>query len=117
MFLTVNGIQHEVLAAPDLTLLSFLRDILHLTGAKQGCDCKGQCGACTVILNGKAVLSCLRKVIDLDGATVLTVEGLGTPADPHLIQEAFVLSGGIQRGYCIPGMVMATKALLGVCRE
>jgi aldehyde oxidoreductase len=110
--LTVNGVQHHAVPAPDLTLLDFLRDHLHLTGTKQSCDCKGQCGACTVILNGKAVLACLRKVADLDGATVLTVEGLGTPAHPHLIQEAFVLAGAVQCGYCIPGMVMATKALL-----
>jgi aldehyde oxidoreductase len=110
--LTVNGIQREVNANPDLVLLDLLREQLGLTGAKQSCDRKGQCGACTVIVNGKAVRSCLRKVIDLNGAEIITVEGLGTPENPHLIQEAFVLAGAIQCGYCTPGMIMATKALL-----
>ena len=110
--LTINGIKQEVTADPELVLMDLLRDGLHLTGTKHGCDRKGQCGTCTVILNGKAVLSCLRKVVDLDGANVLTIEGLGTPEDPHLIQEAFVLSGAIQCGFCTPGMIMATKVLL-----
>jgi aldehyde oxidoreductase len=110
--LTVNGIRREVEAGPDLVLLDFLREELGLTGTKQSCDRKGQCGACTVIVDGKAVRSCLRKVADLEGADVITVEGLGTPDNPHLIQEAFVLSGAIQCGYCTPGMIMATKALL-----
>lgn len=110
--LTVNGIEHEVVTDADLCLLDFLRDRLHLTGAKQSCDKKGQCGACTVIVDGKAVRSCLSKVAKLDGADVITVEGLGTPANPHLIQEAFVLSGAIQCGFCTPGMIMAAKVLL-----
>lgn len=93
-------------------LLDLLREDLHLIGAKQGCDRKGQCGACTVLVDGKAVRSCISKVADLDGAEVWTVEGLGTPDNPHLIQEAFVLAGAIQCGYCTPGMIMATKALL-----
>ncbi len=110
--LTVNGIEREVIADADLCLLDFLRDGLHLTGAKQSCDKKGQCGACMVIVDGKAVRSCLSKVAKLDGADVITVEGLGTPANPHLIQEAFVLSGAIQCGFCTPGMIMAAKVLL-----
>ncbi len=110
--LTVNGIQREVEAGPDLVLLDLLREQLNLTGTKQSCDRKGQCGACTVIVDGKAVRSCLRKVSDLEGAEVITVEGLGTPDNPHLIQEAFVLAGAIQCGFCTPGMIMATKALL-----
>jgi len=110
--LTVNGERRVVDAAPDLVLLDYLREDLHLTGTKQSCDRKGQCGACTVIVNGKAVQSCLRKVADLDGAEVISVEGLGTPENPHLIQEAYVLSGAIQCGFCTPGMIMATKALL-----
>ena len=110
--LTINGVKQAVAAASDLALIDLLRDDLHLTGTKLGCDRKGQCGACTVILNGKAVLSCLRKVADLDGANVITVEGLGTPENPHLIQEAYVLSGAVQCGYCTPGMIMATKVLL-----
>jgi aldehyde oxidoreductase len=110
--LTVNGIRREVEAGPDLVLLDLLRNELGLTGTKQSCDRKGQCGACTVIVDGKAVRSCLRKVTDLEGADVITVEGLGTPDNPHFVQEAYVLSGAIQCGYCTPGMIMATKALL-----
>lgn len=112
--LNVNGRQHTLVVDRDRVLLDILRDDLGLTGAKQGCDRKGQCGACTVIVNGKAVLSCLVKAASLDGAQVITVEGLGTPDNPHLIQHAFVLSGAIQCGYCTPGMIMATKALLDV---
>lgn len=110
--LKVNGRSRQILAHRDLTLIDLLRDTYNLTGAKQSCDRKGQCGACTVIVNGKAVLSCLIKVITLDGADIITVEGLGTPDNPHLIQEAFVLSGAIQCGFCTPGMIMTAKALL-----
>jgi aldehyde oxidoreductase len=110
--LTVNGHLKQVVAEENLLLLDFLRDTLRLTGAKQACDRKGQCGACTVVVDGKAVRSCLVKVADLEGADVITVEGLGTPANPHLIQEAFVLAGAVQCGFCTPGMIMATKALL-----
>lgn len=110
--LTINGIPREVIVSPQMVLIDLLREELHLTGTKQSCDRKGQCGACTVVVDGKAVRSCLRKVVDLEGAEVITVEGLGTPDNPHLIQEAFVLSGAIQCGYCTPGMIMATKALL-----
>lgn len=110
--LNVNGVWREFLVGPDRVLLDMLREDLQLTGAKQSCDRKGQCGACTVIVNGKAVRSCLQKAAKLDGAEVVTVEGLGTPDNPHLIQEAYVLSGAIQCGFCTPGMIMATKALL-----
>ncbi len=110
--LTINGIKREVMVEPDKVLLDLLREDLDLIGTKQSCDRKGQCGACTVIVNGKTVLSCLKKVVDLEGADVITVEGLGTPDNPHLIQEAFVLAGAVQCGFCIPGMIMATKALL-----
>jgi aldehyde oxidoreductase len=110
--LTVNGVKRKVEASPDLVLLDLLREQLNLTGTKQSCDRKGQCGACTVIVDGKAARSCLKKVADLEGADVISVEGLGTPENPHLIQEAYVLSGAIQCGYCTPGMIMATKALL-----
>jgi aldehyde oxidoreductase len=110
--LKVNGVQKQFSVEEDRMLLDLLREDLKLTGAKQGCDRKGQCGACTVIVNGKTVLSCLAKVANLDRAEVITVEGLGTPENPHLIQEAYVLSGAIQCGYCTPGLIMATKALL-----
>ena len=110
--LKINGIQHTVSVEPDKVLLDLLREDFDLTGTKQSCDRKGQCGACTVIVNGKTALSCLTKVVDIQGAEVITVEGLGTPDNPHLIQEAYVLSGAIQCGFCTPGMIMATKALL-----
>jgi len=110
--LTVNGVKQKVAADPDLLLLDFLRLNLRLTGTKQSCERKGQCGACTVIINGKAERSCLKKVKDLDGANIISIEGLGTPENPHLIQEAFVLAGAVQCGFCTPGMIMATKGLL-----
>ena len=110
--LKVNGIQQQVMASPEMVLIDLLREDLHLTGTKQSCDRKGQCGACTVIVNGKAVRSCITKVVNLEGAEVISIEGLGTPENPHLIQEAFVLAGAIQCGFCTPGMIMATKALL-----
>ena len=110
--LTLNGIPRQVVTDPQSSLLDLLRDTFRLTGAKQSCDKKGQCGACTVIVNGKAVRSCVTRMGRLDGADIITVEGLGTPANPHLIQEAFVLAGAVQCGFCIPGMIMAAKALL-----
>ena len=110
--LRVNGRPLEVVADDQLVFLDLLRETLGLTGTKQSCDRKGQCGACTVIVNNKAVLSCLTKVAKLDNAEVVTVEGLGTPDNPHLIQEAFVLSGAVQCGFCTPGMIMAAKTLL-----
>jgi aldehyde oxidoreductase len=110
--LTINGEKKQFSVDEEKVLLDLLREDLSLTGAKQSCDRKGQCGACTVVVNGKAVRSCLKKVTDLEGADVITVEGLGTPENPHLIQEAFVLAGAIQCGFCTPGMIMASKALL-----
>ena len=110
--LTINGRRRRVIVAADRVLLDLLREDLGLTGAKQSCDKKGQCGACMVIVNGRAVRSCLTKVASLEGAEVITVEGLGTPQNPHLIQEAFVLAGAVQCGFCTPGMIMSAKALL-----
>lgn len=110
--LNVNGRRYQFVVDAERVLLDLLREDLHLIGAKQGCDRKGQCGACTVLVNGKATRSCLSRVTDLDGAEVVTVEGLGTPDNPHPIQEAFVLSGAVQCGFCTPGMVMSTKGLL-----
>ncbi len=112
--LTINGLTRQVVTDDSKVLLDLLRKDLQLTGAKQSCDRKGQCGACMVIIDGKTAFSCLTKVKDLDGAKIITVEGLGTPENPHLIQQAFVLSGAIQCGFCTPGMIMATKALLDV---
>jgi len=112
VLMKINGKTHQFVVEPDRVLLDLLREDMLLTGAKQSCDRKGQCGACTVIVNGQAVRSCLQRVANLDGAEVITVEGLGTPDNPHLIQEAYVLSGAVQCGFCTPGMIMATKALL-----
>jgi len=108
----VNGRPIQAVTGEKDVLLDLLRDSLGLTGTKQSCDRKGQCGACTVIVNRKAVLSCLTRVANLEGAEVITIEGLGTPDNPHRIQEAFVLAGAVQCGYCTPGMIMAAKALL-----
>jgi aldehyde oxidoreductase len=110
--LTINGASHTLDVDDQVVLLDVLRDKLSLTGTKQSCDRKGQCGSCTVIVNAKAVHSCLLKVSDLDGANVVSIEGLGTPENPHLIQEAFAIAGAVQCGFCTPGMIMATKALL-----
>ena len=110
--LRINGRSRQVVVDSDLLLIDLLRDRHKLTSVKQSCDRKGQCGTCTVIVNGKAILACQAKVADLEGADIITIEGLGTPDNPHLIQEAFVLSGAIQCGFCTPGMIMAAKALL-----
>ena len=109
---TLNGSPQTFVADEDAVLLDFLRKDKGLTGAKQSCDRKGQCGACTVIVNKKAVRSCLTRMKSLDGADVISIEGLGTPENPHLIQEAFALTGAIQCGFCTPGLIMASKALL-----
>jgi aldehyde oxidoreductase len=112
--LTVNGrpLTLEVSDDDQRVLLDLLREDLGLTGTKQSCDRKGQCGACTVIVNDKAVRSCLTKLSTLDGAEVTSIEGLGTPEKPHPIQQAFVAAGAVQCGFCTPGMIMSTKALL-----
>ncbi len=109
---TLNGIRQTCVVGDELVLIDFLRKTSGLTGTKQSCDRKGQCGACAVLVNRKAVLSCLTRVASLEGADVITIEGLGTPENPHLIQEAFALSGAVQCGFCTPGMIMAAKALL-----
>lgn len=107
----VNG-RHVVLEVePRERLLDVLRNRLDLTGTKEGCG-KGDCGACTVLLNGVAVNSCLILAVQANGMSVLTVEGLGQPGDLHPLQEAFIRYGAIQCGYCTPGMLLASKALL-----
>jgi carbon-monoxide dehydrogenase small subunit len=109
--LNVNGEQKELLIDPQRSLLDVLRNDLELRGAHRGCD-SGDCGACTVILNGKAVASCMTLAADCDGDTVLTVEGV-TPVDGlHPVQKTLVEEGGIQCGFCTTGMVMAAIALL-----
>ncbi len=109
--LTVNGRKHQVALPPNITLLRALREVLHYTDVKNGCE-KGDCGACTVILNGKAVNSCLVLAWQADGGEILTVSGLGTMDNPHPLQEAFADTGAAQCGFCTPGMVLSAKALL-----
>jgi nicotinate dehydrogenase subunit A len=105
--LTVNGQDHDIDADPDTPLLYVLRDELNLNGAKYGCGL-GQCGACTVIVDGQAVFSCLTPLIALEGRAVRTIEGLGMNA----VQRAFIEEQAAQCGYCTAGMVMRTQALL-----
>jgi CO/xanthine dehydrogenase Mo-binding subunit/aerobic-type carbon monoxide dehydrogenase small subunit (CoxS/CutS family) len=108
----LNGRPVTVVAAPAKSLLEVLRDDLHLTGAKQGCDFEGECGACTVLLDGAPVRSCLTPLAKAAGRRVLTVEGLGRPGALHPLQDAFIEAGAVQCGYCTPGMLLAAKALL-----
>jgi len=108
--LRVNGRQHEVALDPNVSLLQALRDLGH-TDVKNGCEI-GECGACAVLLNGKAVNSCMVLAWQADGAEVVTNAGLGTMDKPHVIQEAFADAGAVQCGYCTPGMVISAKALL-----
>jgi carbon-monoxide dehydrogenase small subunit len=110
--LRVNGEAHIVAAEPHHTLLEVLREELQLTGTKHGCEL-GECGACTVLVDGVPVLSCLTVPAQLDdGVEVTTVEGLATGATLHPLQTAFAEEGAAQCGYCTPGMLMAAKALL-----
>ena len=109
--LTVNGARHEVAVGPSETLLDLLRDRLGLTGAKRGCE-KGDCGACTVIVNGDAVCSCLVAAGQCDEADVVTIEGFAQSAEMELYERAFVEAGAVQCGYCTPGMILSVKALL-----
>ena len=109
--LKVNGHDHQIDADPDTPLLYVLREDLKLNAAKFGCGL-GQCGACTVIVDGKAVLSCVTPLILLDGKQVTTLEGLGTLEAPAPIQRAFMEEQAAQCGYCIAGMIMMAKALL-----
>lgn len=107
----VNGEPHEGFVKTSTTLLDFLRDQLLLTGTKKGCN-KGECGSCTVVLNGKVVNACLVFAVDANGGKVITIEGLGTSENPHPLQKAFAECGAIQCGYCMPGMIMSASSLL-----
>jgi len=115
--LRVNGAAHQVLVAPERTLLEVLREDLGLTGAKEGCGV-GACGTCTVLLDGSPVRSCLTLACEAEGCEVLTIEGLAdtwpgrAEGELHPIQEAFVAHHGIQCGFCTPGMILSAKALL-----
>jgi xanthine dehydrogenase YagT iron-sulfur-binding subunit len=109
--LRINGGDHELRVDPRTTLLDCLRETVHLTGTKKGCD-HGQCGACTVHVNGKRVVSCLSLALVLDGKEIETIEGLGTPDALHPMQAAFLECDGYQCGYCTSGQIMSAVALL-----
>ncbi len=109
--LEVNGRSHSVEVEPNTPLLYVLRNDLQLTGPKFGCGL-AQCGACTVLRDGKAIRSCVTPVSAVQGSKVTTLEGLGTLEDPHPIQQAFIDEQAVQCGYCINGMIMTTKAFL-----
>jgi aerobic carbon-monoxide dehydrogenase small subunit len=109
--LNVNGVEHQVEVEPRLLLVHALRDTLGLTGTHIGCD-TSNCGACTVHLDGKAVKSCTVLAVQADGAEVTTIEGLAGEDELHPVQEAFWNDHGLQCGYCTPGMIMASAALL-----
>lgn len=109
--LTINGAEHAVDAEPRTTLLDVLRDTLGLTGAKLGCD-MGQCGACTVLIDGEAVYSCLLLAIEQEGRAITTIEGLATNGELDRIQSAMIAHDALQCGFCTPGQALAMKALL-----
>lgn len=109
--ISVNGVLRQADARHSLTLLSFLRDTLGLTGAKRGCD-RGECGACTVLLDGKPIYACQTLAVQADGRAVTTIEALGGADEPHPLRQAFIDADGGQCGYCSPGFVLSAKALL-----
>ncbi len=109
--MTVNGKATEVPVDPAWTLLRVLREELRLTGTKKGCG-QGDCGVCTVILNGRAVNACLVLALQAEGKEIETVEGLGTPEKLHPLQASFIKNGAVQCGFCTPGMLMSAAALL-----
>lgn len=109
--LTVNGTRHGFEVEPRLLLVHFLRDVLNLTGTHVGCD-TGQCGACTVMMNGRAVKSCMVLAVQAEGADITTVEGLAQNGQYHPIQQGFWDNHGLQCGFCTPGMMMAAVCLL-----
>ena len=110
--LTINGVTRTVaLDDPRVTLLDLLRERLDLTGTKKGCD-RGQCGACTVIVDGRRINSCLALAISHDGASILTIEGVADGEKLHPVQEAFIAHDGLQCGFCTPGQIMSAIGLI-----
>jgi aerobic carbon-monoxide dehydrogenase small subunit len=109
--LKVNGQEYDLVIPVNLTLTQVLRENLKLTGTKQGCSV-GDCGSCTVLMDGQPVNSCLVLAVEAEGRSIQTIEGLAEGGKLHPIQQAFVDQGGIQCGFCSPGMIMTTKALL-----
>ncbi len=112
--LTLNGELKELLVEPHRTLVDVIRKDLGLTGTKKGCG-TGDCGSCTILLDGRAVNSCLILAVEVDGSEIVTIEGLRQGGKLHPLQEAFIEHGAIQCGFCSPGMIMAAKALLDQC--
>ena len=112
MCLTVNGVKRTIeLDDPRVTLLDLLRERLHLTGTKKACD-RGQCGACTIIVDGRRINSCLALAISHDGAEILTIEGVAQDGRLHPMQEAFIAHDGLQCGFCTPGQIMSAIGLI-----
>ena len=110
--LTVNGVRRNVeLGDPRVTLLDLLRERLHLTGTKKGCD-RGQCGACTILVDGRRINSCLALAISHDGADILTIEGVAQGEHLHPLQAAFITHDGFQCGFCTPGQIMSAIGLI-----
>jgi aerobic-type carbon monoxide dehydrogenase small subunit (CoxS/CutS family) len=108
----VNGVRHQVEAEPETPLLSVLRDDLDLTGTKYGCG-EGQCGACTVLIDGAPARSCITRLSTVAGKRITTIEGLASGGHLHPVQEAFLRAGAMQCGYCTAGMIVASAGLLG----
>lgn len=108
---TINGEAIEFLCEPRQSLLECLRDILGLTGSKEGCN-DGNCGACSVILDGRVVNSCLVLGVEAEGCDIVTIEGIARPGQLHPVQRAYLESAALQCGFCTPGLIVATKALL-----
>ncbi len=109
--LSINGDRVELLVSPHHTLLEVLRDQLGLMGTKRGCDL-GACGACTVLINGEAYLSCIMLAMDAVGQEIVTIEGLSEGGELHPLQKAFVETGALQCGFCTPGMILTAQAIL-----
>ncbi len=109
--LMVNGTARHIFVAPHRTLLETIREDLGLTGTKHGCEL-GECGACTVLVDGTPILSCLTLTVDAADAEIVTIEGIGSIANPHALQRAFGEHGAAQCGYCTPAMILTAKALL-----
>ncbi|WP_182085565.1 2Fe-2S iron-sulfur cluster-binding protein [Aureimonas sp. ME7] len=116
MRLTVNGTEHTLDVDIRTSLLDALRDHLELTGSKKGCD-HGQCGACTVLVNGRRINSCLTLAVMHEGDEITTIEGLGAPGHLHPMQESFVHHDGYQCGYCTPGQIVSAVGMLGEIRD
>lgn len=116
MSISINGTDVQVPDDPRISLLDLLRDRLHLHGTKKGCN-QGACGACTVLVDGERILSCLSLAVQFDGRSITTIEGLGQPGALHPLQEAFVEHDGFQCGYCTPGQICSAVAMVEEVRR